>query len=344
MPIAGALGDTVAVAPLRGPASHDSTSVADGTSLIRSMGRAGLSSLPDPLRRRVQALRGKPLPRVVTLDGLDRELDEARRLFDHSEDAARQFLRGFEIAPPTDRPDDPFSDDYRGWVWELYERISGRRNYSTANESSPFDVEHALRQPYPHATESSRVVGEELIARGFIIKTMGLAPPARIVEFGPGWGNLTIDLATMGFDVTGVEVEPQFCALVEQRCPRPERLTMRAQDMLSFDPDDPFDAAIFYESFHHCADHLAMLDHLHGVVGPDGVVVFAAEPIAAMAYPWGPRLDGYSLWSTRVYGWLELGFDDAYFTSALERTGWEAKRFRALDRSPLADVLLVRPR
>jgi SAM-dependent methyltransferase len=318
--------------------------VADGTSLIRSMGRAGLSALPDPVRRRVQALRGKPLPRVVTVNGLDRELDEARRLFGQSEDAARQFLRGFEIAPPTDRPDDPFSDDYRAWVWDLYERISGRQSYSTLNESSPFDFEQALHQPYPHATESSQVVGEELIARGFIIKTMGLNPPARIVEFGPGWGNLTIDLATMGFDVTGVEVEPQFCALVEQRCPLPEQVTMSTQDMLSFDPDDPFDAAIFYESFHHCADHLAMLEHLHDVVRPNGLVVFAAEPIASMAYPWGPRLDGYSLWSTRIYGWLELGFDDAYFTTALDRTGWKANRFRALDRSPLADVLLARPR
>ena len=73
--------------------------------------------------------------------------------------------------------------------------------------------------------------------------------------------------------------------------------------------DAPFDAAIFYESFHHCADHLAMLERLHGIVGPAGRVLFAAEPVAPMAYPWGPRLDGYSLWSTRTYGWLELGFD-----------------------------------
>ena len=318
--------------------------MAEGPSLIRSIGKAGLGTLPEPLRRRVQAIRGKPLPRLITLAELDDELDEARRLFGESEDAARRFLRGFEIAPPTDRPEDPFSDQYRRWVWDLYQRISGRPSYSTANESSPFDFDHALRQPYPHATESAQVIGEELIARGFIIKTMGLSPPGRIVEFGPGWGNLTIDLATMGFDVTGVEVEQQFCALVEQRCPRPEHLTMSAQDMLAFDPRDPFDAAIFYESFHHCADHLAMLEHLHDVVRPNGVVVFAAEPIATMSYPWGPRLDGYSLWSTRIYGWLELGFDTAYFNDALERSGWRARRFRALDQSPLADVVIARRR
>ncbi|HEY6624099.1 MAG TPA: class I SAM-dependent methyltransferase [Acidimicrobiales bacterium] len=318
--------------------------MAEGPSLIRSIGKAGLGTLPEPLRRRVQAIRGRPLPRLIALDQLDEELDEARRLFGESEDAARRFLRGFEIAPPADRPDDPFSAEYRRWVWDLYERVSGRESYSIANEGSPFDFDHALRQPYPHATESPQVIGEELIARGFIIKTMGLNPPGRVVEFGPGWGNLTIDLATMGFDVTGVEVEPQFCALVRQRCPRPEHLTMTAEDMLAFAPGVGFDAAIFYESFHHCADHIAMLHHLHDVVRPDGVVAFAAEPIADMPFPWGPRLDGYSLWSTRVYGWLELGFDNAYFGDALERTGWTARRFQALDQSPLADVVIARSR
>jgi hypothetical protein len=122
----------------------DAAPMADGTSILHSIGKAGLDTLPDPIRRRVQAIRGKPLPRVVTLDVLDGELDEARRLFDLSEDAARQFLRGFEIAPPPGRPDDPFSDAYRAWVWNLYERISGRQDYSTANESSPFDFDHAL--------------------------------------------------------------------------------------------------------------------------------------------------------------------------------------------------------
>ena len=318
--------------------------MAAASELIRTAGRAGLAALPDPVRRRAQALRGRPVPRVVAFDDLDRGLDEARRLFGQSEDAARQFLRGFEIAPPAGRPDDPFSARYRTWVWDLYGRISGRDQYSTANESSPFDFEHALRQPYPHVTGSASVVGGELMARGFIIKAMGLSPPGRVVEFGPGWGNLTIDLATMGFDVTGVEAEPEFCALVERRFTRPEHLTMARGDMLAFAPTDRFDAAIFYESFHHCADHLSMLEHLHDVVRPDGIVVFAAEPIAPMAYPWGPRLDGYSLWSTRIYGWLELGFDPVYFDDALDRTGWTARRHRALDQSPLADVLVDRRR
>jgi hypothetical protein len=122
----------------------------------------------------------------------------------------------------------------------------------------------------------------------------------------------------------------------------PEHLDMVTTDMLAFEAAEPYDAAIFYESFHHCADHRAMLGRLHDLVRPDGLVVFAAEPVAPMAYPWGPRLDGYSLWSTRVHGWLELGFDPAYFHQALTHTGWQARRVRARQLSPLADLWLAR--
>jgi ubiquinone/menaquinone biosynthesis C-methylase UbiE len=111
--------------------------------------------------------------------------------------------------------------------------------------------------------------------------------------------------------------------------------------MLEFSADEPFDAAIFYEAFHHCADHLAMLERLHALVQPGGRVLFAAEPVAPMPYPWGPRLDGYSLWSTRTYGWLELGFDEEYFALALARTGWAATRRRDPASSPLADVIVA---
>ncbi len=155
---------------------------------------------------------------------------------------------------------------------------------------------------------------------------LGLTPPARIVEFGPGWGNLTEDLVSTGFNVTAVEVDEQFCELIRRRCPNPELLAVTQQDMLSFNPDDLFDAAIFFESFHHCSDHLAMLEKLHRIVRPGGVVFFASEPVQRLNYPWGPRLDGLSLWSTRTYGWLELGFDTSYFDNALSRTGWRGTR------------------
>ena len=171
--------------------------------------------------------------------------------------------------------------------------------------------------------------------------SLGLSPPARIVEFGPGWGNLTNDLASTGFKVTAVEVDEQFCSLVRERCSAPENLTVVQGDMLAFIPQDPYDAAIFFESFHHCSDHLAMLRDLHRIVRPEGTVFFASEPVSNMPYPWGPRLDGLSVWSSRTYGWLELGFDTAYFDAALAQTGWRGERRHVGTRMDEADVIVA---
>jgi hypothetical protein len=317
------------------------------TTLAAPLGVAGrirrsmVQTLPGPLVRSIQSMRGHAPPRLVTLGGLDAELEEAAKLFSVSEDAARAFLRGFRMAPPAQRPEDPFSDAYEDWVFALYREVSGRADYSIANEASPFDLEAAVAVPYPYSTGSTTVVGEELVARGFIISTLGLTPPARIVEFGSGWGNLTNDLAAMGFDVTAVEVEERFCQLTERRSRQPDRLHVVANGMLAFEPAEPYDAAIFYESFHHCADHMAMLGRLTKIVRPGGSVLWAGEPIAPMSYPWGLRLDGYSLWSTRTHGWLELGFDEAYFAEALARSGWHASRTRLAAGSPLADVIVA---
>jgi len=300
--------------------------------------------LPDPVEARVRSALGRRPPRTVALEALDAELAEAARLFGSSEDEARRFLRGFSLASPRDRPSDPFSPAYRDWVFTLYRALSGRADYSTDNEHSPFDVQEALVRPYPHSTRSPTVLGEELMARGFIVKSLELSPPARVVEFGSGWGNLTLDLARLGFDVTAVEIEPRFCELIEAKGRGIGGLRVVQSAMLDFRADAPFDAAIFYEAFHHCADHLAMLERLHHLVRPGGRVLFAGEPVGPLAYPWGPRLDGYSLWSTRTYGWLELGFDDDYFSAALARTGWNAVRHRDPKVAPLADVIVATPR
>jgi len=316
---------------------------------LRQVGRLAFGALPPKVQRRVRASRGRRGLRPVTLAALDTELARAAELFLTDEDRARAFLSGFELEVPDDRPADPFSDEYRDWAWALYGAISGRAGYTTANEDSPIDVERAVTRPYPFQTGSATVVGDDLVARGFVLRcvgdpALGLAPPARVVEFGPGWGNLTLDLAATGFDVTAVDVSAQFCALVRARAGDAPGVHVVNADMLAFEPGERFDAAVFYESFHHCADHLAMLRKLHDVVRPGGVLLFAAEPVRdRMPYPWGPRLDGISLWSTRTYGWLELGFDRSYFAAALARTGW-AGELRVLDDrvEGTADVIVAR--
>jgi len=304
-------------------------------------GRA-VDLLPPPARRRVRAALGRPGPREVALDELDAELARATELMGRAPDEAHAHLASFVLTLPSDPPADPFSVQYRDWTWALYRRISGRDSYDTSHESSPFDLDLALERPFPYQTGSLAMVGRDLLARGNLLRHLAAGAPRRVVEFGPGWGNLTEDLAATGLDVTAVELDAKFCALIEQRCHGPGRVTVVQADMLTFCTDEPFDAAVFFESFHHCADHLAMLARLRDIVRPGGRLFFAAEPVQRMDYPWGPRLDGLSVWSSRTHGWLELGFDVRYFDHALARAGWVAERRRLGSAPGEADVVVAR--
>lgn len=82
-------------------------------------------------------------------------------------------------------------------------------------------------------------------------------------------------------------------------------------------------AILFFECFHHCADHQDLIKGLDRVVSPGGKVIFAAEPITDdFPVPWGFRLDGESLWAIRQHGWCELGFQETYFRELLSKNGW----------------------
>jgi 2-polyprenyl-3-methyl-5-hydroxy-6-metoxy-1,4-benzoquinol methylase len=100
-------------------------------------------------------------------------------------------------------------------------------------------------------------------------------------------------------------------------------------------PGAPYDAVIFFESFHHALDHGELIARLSGHVKDSGIIVFSGEPIIpvdnywrpTIPYPWGPRLDLLSLRSTKAYGWLELGFQEEYFYQVFSRHGWSVSKY-----------------
>ena len=321
--------------------------MSESTRAVVRLGARAIDALPPRLRRPVRSVLGRPGPKLVALDELDAVLAQATELMGPAPDEARTLLDGIVLALPSEPPDDPFSAAYREWTWDLYRSISGRAAYDTGHEASPFDLAAALERPFPYQTGSLALVGRDLVARGHLLDCLADAIPAqraarRVVEFGPGWGNLTRDLVVTGLDVTAVELDEKFCRLIAHRCDGPGRVTVAQGDMLAFAAEQPFDAAVFFESFHHCADHLSMLRRLHDIVRPGGVVLFASEPVQNLDYPWGPRLDGLSVWSSRTYGWLELGFDRAYFDRALARTGWSGRRVRLGPGAGETDVIVAR--
>ena len=312
------------------------------SNLRREAKQVALAALPRRLRMALRSARQRGRVRHVRdMAELDRELRAAYEAFQISEDAGREALQSFDLIAGPDLPADPRSEAYRQAQLALYERVAGKA-YTPAAERSIFDAAAAVRSPFPYNTGSAEVVGDQLIALGFLMKAMGLASPSSVLEFGPGWGNTTDALVRMGHRVTAVEIDPAFVALIGARCKDvADRLTLVTADMLEFRTSERFDLVLFFESFHHCADHRAMLARLADLVHPGGKVVFAGEPVLDLAYPWGLRLDGQSLWSVRQLGWLELGFDTAYFFSALRDFGWDAERHQSRAISPLADVIVA---
>jgi 2-polyprenyl-3-methyl-5-hydroxy-6-metoxy-1,4-benzoquinol methylase len=291
----------------------------------------------------VHEARPEPQTVVKTLAELDGALAELDALAAISDDELRRGFARFRMEVDLDLPSDPYSDAYRARVFEIYAWLHGKP-YDPSHEASVFDVATAADSPFPYSTQSGQTVGNQLIAIGHIIRTLDLAPGSSVLEFGPGWGNTTVALARMGHHVTAIDVEPRFVELITTRA---ERVNTKVNAIvgdfaLLHQLEEQYDAVLFFECFHHCADHLALLAGLDRIVRPGGRVYFAAEPITdAMPAPWGLRFDGESLWQIRKNGWLELGFRETYFLRTLERYGWKADKV-VCDTTPWGVIYVAR--
>ena len=269
-----------------------------------------------------------PAGTLTTLVELDAKLAECAAAQHVSDDALREVFTRFQMELPRPAEPDPFSPRYRDEIMELYRRIAGRP-YSVRNEIMPLDVERSVRCPFPFSSQSAKTAGLFTMGLGFLLHSIDRPAGARILEFGPGWGNSTIALALLGYDVTAVEIGPDFCELLRRRAEQAGvALTVVNDDFLWAETvTEPFDAVVFFECFHHCSDHRRLLAALDRAVAPGGRIYFAAEPIVAnWPMPWGLRGDGESLWAIRSGGWMELGFSEDYFREALRRAGWSVRR------------------
>lgn len=229
-------------------------------------------------------------------------------------------------------PRDPFSPEYARAQDELYALVAGK-GYDLSNEATVFDFEKGKDDFFPYNTGSGPFVGSQLLSHGFLLKHVNLPKGARVVEFGAGWGNLTVHMALMGYRMTAVELNKPSISLMAHRASLHGRIIEFAeQDMVEFARGTPerFDAALFLASFHHARGHEALVENLARFVKEDGVVYFADEPIPpaggpALPYPWGLRMDAPSLYYVRRHGWLELGFRAPYFRALLARHGWSCR-------------------
>jgi 2-polyprenyl-3-methyl-5-hydroxy-6-metoxy-1,4-benzoquinol methylase len=269
---------------------------------------------------------------ITTLEELDAQIAACDAAATDAD--LRTVFRSFKMRHAL-RARDPFSKEYADAQFNLYEQIAGR-SYRLENEETTFDVEQISSCPFPYSTGNTRIIGEQLLAIGSLLRHMRLPADGRILEFGPGWGNTTVALAQAGFHVTAVDIEPRFCELLARRASQLEVDIEIINDdfMWAEKVQERYDAIVFFECFHHCADHVRLLRALAEAVKPGGRIFFVGEPIThSFPIPWGLRLDGESLWAIRKHGWLELGFNEIYFRKVLASTGWCGIKYQSLSTS-----------
>ena len=271
----------------------------------------------------------KTIRQITELDELDEMLKQAEICREISDDALRLHLDCFEFVMPQSDHNDPMSEAYRQAQIDLYQHISGKP-YSTNNERQFFDIDGHVKRPYPYITQSPASVGRHLMAAGYIIQCMDLHPGASILEMGIGWGNIALALAQMDYKVSAIDLEPNYIDLVKRRAENNHvDINLINEDFFYLQElDQKFDAILFYESFHHCDDHLRLLDIIANKLNDGGKLILAGEPILKHTHlPWGLNLSGIGAYSIRKWGWLELMFREDYILSTLKSKGWNVKKY-----------------
>ncbi|MFB2566886.1 class I SAM-dependent methyltransferase [Rhizobium sp. IMFF44] len=260
-------------------------------------------------------------------DDLQRLIGLAHHMAAHSTAALMTLFNLFHYEFPKP-PRDPLSKEYRRFWRDQYAEICGAE-YSLNNEAHNFD-EKQMENIFPYCTNDPKVIGEQLIAVGSLIRSMHLPSGASILEMGVGWGNTALQLGLSGYDCTVLDIEPKYLEIVRRRFAK-EGLPVKTilGDFFEIEKlDQTFDAVLFFECFHHCDDHLRLLDAVSKRLKPGGRIVFAGEPISnKLPYPWGLNPAGQGIWTIAHHGWLELCFREDYFLDMLRSRGFEISAF-----------------
>jgi 2-polyprenyl-3-methyl-5-hydroxy-6-metoxy-1,4-benzoquinol methylase len=281
---------------------------------------------------------------ITSPESLSVLVDHAHRAAQLGDNALLRYISSFQYRMPTPPAGDPFSAEYRDFWMKQYELLSGR-SYAIQNELHDFDEAGLKYQIYPYSTHDQKTVANHLIAAGAILEAIEAPPPAKVLEMGVGFGNTALQIAMTGYDVTVLDVEKKYLDNIQQRFAR-ENLKVRCLHMQFLDVgeiDESFDVILFYECFHHCLEHEALLKLLKAKLSPHGVIIFAGETIAPnFPFAWGLNPSGQGVFSIRWFGWMELVFTERYFLDLLKRNDFSVARNK-LNHSAHSVVYTARP-
>lgn len=134
-----------------------------------------------------------------------------------------------------------------------------------------------VRKPFSNPNDSVHLTRH----LGLVLEAADLFRGARVLEVGCGTGWLTLGMAQMGCDATGVDISPAAIALAQGLATQRsgEHLPGKAQFM-AYDgktlplPDASVDRVICYDAFHHVRDQAATLKEFARVLVDGGRAAF----------------------------------------------------------------------
>jgi SAM-dependent methyltransferase len=184
---------------------------------------------------------------------------------------------------------------------------------------------------------------------GVLVERCGLAPGSRVLEIGPGTGQVTFRLLALGADVVAVEPDPELVAFLRTRAsPRLELISQALEDADL--PSAAFDHALAASSFHWVAEEVglarlyAALRHngwialwwtLFGVPGEPDAFIAATSPLLEDldASP-SAGVDGAPPFAldveARQRALKRAGFDDVRHETFRWSGAWDTAGIRAL--------------
>jgi 2-polyprenyl-3-methyl-5-hydroxy-6-metoxy-1,4-benzoquinol methylase len=276
-----------------------------------------------------------PLPlRDVTVDEIDRINGLHDREVDRVAALCEVYVRPPERIILSASKVDPFEPKYINIMRDWLNEITGKSYEASVSERSDYLEEQVTSDTVRfglYRYDDSRFVGELLQSYGGVLKALNVRSGQSVLEYGPGEGQISLNLAQMGCRVVVTDIERRYLSLIERQAAQLHTTVKTIYGQFGdAEPGTTYDRILFFEAFHHALNHHELLPKLKAQLSPGGFLVFAGEPIMGvdhyfrpvLPYAWGPRLDGLSMRAMRTYGWCELGFTREYFVELLMRNGF----------------------
>lgn len=155
-----------------------------------------------------------------------------------------------------------------------------------------FESENFWTQFAPIMFDDARWAEAPTVAQ-YVKDLAGLGPGSKVLDAGCGLGRISVELAALGLDVTGVDIiQSELDAARESAEAEGVPLTLINHDLRTFHAPNQFDCAVnLYTSFGYCAtieEDMQILRNIADSVKPGGTFIMECTSRETAVLYWTP--------------------------------------------------------